>query len=162
MDTLADAQALARQIWSPLDAGWAQGDGADHADGQPLGLAVGSTLGCEAIAAARRGLTDFQELVEAVAGRCCSSLARRRPGWLRDLVSDVIADGRLRPLPRLRGEPGRRPALVDHPDRLPAAGGRPDTRAGQRFCAALDAREGLGWFTVELGGGRQKGDPSTW
>ncbi len=164
METLADAQALARQMVAIGTLAGRKVTALITQMEQPLGLAVGNALEVqEAIATLHgRGPADFQELVEAVAGEMLliAGAADDLAG-ARDLVSDVIADGRA--FARFRdfvASQGGDPALVDHPDRLPAAPvvvPVPAPAAG--FVHALDARE-VGLVTVELGGGRQKkGDP---
>ncbi|MCO5213770.1 MAG: thymidine phosphorylase [Caldilinea sp.] len=164
METLADAQALARQMVAIGTLAGRKVTALITQMEQPLGLAVGNALEVqEAIATLHgRGPADFQELVEAVAGEMLliAGAADDLAG-ARDLVSDVIADGRA--FARFRdfvASQGGDPALVDHPDRLPAAPVVvPVPAPASGFVHALDARE-VGLVTVELGGGRQKkGDP---
>ena len=164
METLADAQALARQMVAIGTLAGRKVTALITQMAQPLGLAVGNALEVqEAIASLHgRGPADFQELVEVVAGEMLliAGAADNLAG-ARDLVSDVIADGRA--FARFRdfvASQGGDLALVDHPDRLPAAPVVvPVPAPASGYVHALDARA-VGLVTVELGGGRQKkGDP---
>ncbi len=160
METLADAQALARQMVAIGTLAGRKVTALITQMEQPLGLAVGNALEVQEAIATLHGLgpADFQELVEAVAGEMLliAGAADDLAG-ARDLVSDVIADGRA--FARFRdfvASQGGDPALVDHPDRLPAAPVVvPVPAPASGFVHALDARE-VGLVTVGLGGGRQK------
>jgi pyrimidine-nucleoside phosphorylase len=164
METLADAQALARQMVAIGVLAGRKVTALITQMEQPLGLAVGNALEVqEAIATLHgQGPADFQELVEAVAGEMlliAGAVDGRAAA--RAQVSAVIAEGRAFDKFRAFVASQRGDAtLVDHPARLPAAPVqvRVPARAGG-YVHAIDARE-IGLVTVELGGGRlKKGDP---
>jgi pyrimidine-nucleoside phosphorylase len=164
METLPDAQALARQMVAIGRLAGRKVTALITQMAQPLGLAVGNALEVqEAIATLHgQGPVDFQELVEAVAGEmlliagAADDLAAARAQ-----VSEVIADGRafakFRAFVAAQGGDAQ---LVDHPERLPAAPVQvavPAPAGG--YVHAIDARA-VGLVTVDLGGGRlKKGDP---
>ena len=164
METLPDAQALARQMVAIGRLAGRKVTALITQMAQPLGLAVGNALEVqEAIATLHgQGPVDFQELVEAVAGEmlliagAADDLAAARAQ-----VSEVIADGRafakFRAFVAAQGGDAR---LVDHPERLPAAPVQVAVRAPVNgYVHAIDARA-VGLVTVDLGGGRlKKGDP---
>ncbi len=131
---------------------------------QPLGNAVGNALEIkEAIDTLQgRGPTDFQELVEIVAGemlQLAGVAANETDARLR--VGEVIEDGsayaKFRAFVAAQGGDTN---LVDHPERLPAAPIQvtvPALISG--YVHAIDARE-IGLTVLGLGGGRhKKGDP---
>ncbi|MFO7634048.1 MAG: thymidine phosphorylase [Caldilinea sp.] len=164
METLAGAQALARQMVAIGNLAGRKVTALITQMDQPLGLAVGNTLEVqEAIAALHgRGPTDFQELVEAVASEMLLIAgAANDLAAARAQVSEVIADGRAFDKFRSFVEAqGGDAVLVDHPDRLPAAPvQRPVPALAGGYIHAIDART-VGLVTVDLGGGRlKKGDP---
>jgi pyrimidine-nucleoside phosphorylase len=164
METLPEAQALARQMVAIGRLAGRKVTALITQMAQPLGLAVGNALEVqEAIATLHgQGPADFQELVEAVAGEMLliAGAADDLPA-ARAQVSGVIADGRA--FAKFRAfvaAQGGDAALVDQPDRLPAAPvcvAVPAPASG--YVHAIDARA-VGLVTVDLGGGRlKKGDP---
>lgn len=164
METLPDARALARQMVAIGTLAGRKVTALITQMEQPLGLAVGNALEVqEAIATLHgRGPADFQELVEAVAGEMLLIAgAADDLSDARHQVSAVIADGRA--FARFRdfvASQGGDPALVEHPDRLPAAPVVVAVPAPVHgYVHALDARS-VGLVAVDLGGGRlKKGDP---
>ena len=164
METLPDAQALARQMVAIGRLAGRKVTALITQMAQPLGLAVGNALEVqEAIATLHgQGPADFQELVEAVAGEMLLIAgAADDLAAARSQVSEVIADGRafakFRAFVAAQGGDAR---LVDHPERLPAAPVQVAVRAPVNgYVHAIDARA-VGLATVDLGGGRlKKGDP---
>jgi pyrimidine-nucleoside phosphorylase len=165
METLPDAQALARQMVAIGRLAGRKVTALITQMAQPLGLAVGNALEVqEAIATLHgQGPVDFQELVEAVAGEmlliagAADDLAAARAQ-----VSEVIADGRafakFRAFVAAQGGDAQRWWIS--PERLPAAPVQvavPAPAGG--YVHAIDARA-VGLVTVDLGGGRlKKGDP---
>ncbi|MBK8797987.1 MAG: thymidine phosphorylase [Anaerolineales bacterium] len=164
MATLADAQALARQMVAIGVLAGRKVTALITQMEQPAGAGRGNALEVqEAIATLHgAGPADFQELVEAVAGEmlliagAADDLAAARAQ-----VSAVIAEGRA--FDKLRAfvaSQGGDAALVDHPERLPSAPVQMRVPApASGYVHAIDARE-VGLVTVDLGGGRlKKGDP---
>jgi len=160
MATLDEARALARQMVAIGRLAGRKVTALITQMEQPLGLAVGNALEVqEAIATLHgRGPADFQELVEAVAGEMlliaggADNLAAARTR-----VSEVIADGRaFAGFRAFVAAQGGDPALVEHPEQLPAASvQRAVTAPTTGYVHAIDARE-VGLTVVELGGGRLK------
>ena len=160
METLDDARALARQMVAIGRLAGRKVTALITQMEQPLGLAVGNALEVqEAIATLHgRGPADFQELVETVAGEMLLIAgAADDLTAARTQVSEVIADGRA--FARFRdfvAAQGGDPALVEHPERLPAAPiQRPVPAPRDGYIHAIDARE-VGLTVVDLGGGRHK------
>lgn len=134
---------------------------------QPLGDAIGNALEVkEAIATLHgQGPADFQELVESVAAEMLRLGYGGESGLnavdARSRISDVIASGAaLEKFKAFVAAQGGDVALVDHPERLPAAPVTlPLTANADGYVQAIDARE-LGLTVVDLGGGRhKKSDP---
>ncbi len=148
---------------------------------QPLGRAVGNALEVkEAIATLHgQGPDDFQTLVEQVAGemlwlgkRAGSSQGQGvaapvgegstdLPEEFKNQVREAIRSGAaFRKFREFVAAQGGDVAMVDQPEKLPAAPLVVDVTAPRAgFVASIDARE-VGLTVVDLGGGRhKKGDP---
>lgn len=134
---------------------------------QPLGRAIGNTLEVqEAIATLRgQGPADFQTLVEIVAVEMlllgspdrAGLDAARAAGRVREVIASGAALTKFREFVVAQGGDG---ALVDHPDRLPAAPVQVTVTAPQGGSVQRVEPRTLGLAAVDLGGGRQKkGDP---
>lgn len=163
METLADAQELARLMVAIGEGAGRQVTALITDMSQPLGRAVGNANEtAEAIATLRgEGPADFQLLVERV---CAEMIVLGQGGTVeaaQERVAQAIASGEA--LAKFRAfvaAQGGDPACVDDPSLLPAAPVTlplPAAEAG--IVQSIDARE-VGLSVVALGGGRRaKGDP---
>lgn len=164
METLEDARALARLMVEIGRRAGRRVTALVTQMEQPLGQAVGNALEvAEAVATLHgNGPTDFQELVELVAGEMLRlgapqelehEAAQQR---IRQVVAAGAALEKFREFVTAQGGDG---AQVDNPSLLPAAPVQQEVTATEDgYVQGIDART-VGLAVVELGGGRrQKGD----
>jgi pyrimidine-nucleoside phosphorylase len=162
METLAEAQALARLMVAIGKGAGRQVTALITAMDQPLGRAVGNALEvAEAIATLHgEGPRDFQVLVEHVAAEMVSlghpANANADHQAALEQVRRVIRSGdAFEKFRAFVAAQGGDVTQVDNPDSLPAApvtAPVPAARAG--FVREIDARE-IGLSVVSLGGGRK-------